>query len=377
VRTLIVGAGVAGVTLAALMSQRGEEPLVIERDEESTEKGYMLGLLPIGGRVLHGLGLHGAYRERSVAMRAYRIGNGRGELVREYDLTSLARRFGDIRGIGRDELVELLLEGATDVDIRHGTTVEQLEPRDEEVGVVFDDGSQATFDLVVGADGLHSDLRGMILDDGEYSYRDTGWGGWVFWTDPDLGARDAYAEYWGAGRFLGLYPTRDRLGVFLGGPADEAREAGLPAFAAAMRRELSQPIPALERIHELPEESFFWEFHDCRAARWRRGRVVLLGDAAVGFLPTAGVGASMAMESAAALDDTLSRTGPGHVEQALDRYEKRHRQRVERAQADSRRLGRIMFVRSRAVAWTRNRLLRLFSVEQLVRSIAAMMEEPV
>jgi 2-polyprenyl-6-methoxyphenol hydroxylase-like FAD-dependent oxidoreductase len=377
VRTLIVGAGVAGVTLAALLSQRGEDPLVIERDDSSTDKGYMLGLLPIGGRVLHGLGLHGAYLERSVAMRGYRIGNGRGEIIREYDLAPLARRYGAIQGIGRDELVGLLLQSAGDVEIRHGRTVERLEHRDEEVSVTFDDGASAGFDLVVGADGLHSDLRGMILEDDEYAYRDTGWGGWVFWTAPELGAHDTYTEYWAAKRFLGLYPTRDRLGVFLGGPAAEARAAGLQAFAADMRRKMERPIPALEHIHELPDDSFFWEFHDCRTSRWRRGRVVLLGDAAVGFLPTAGVGASMAMESAAALDDVLSRTGPAHVEQALARFETRHRGRVERAQSDSRWLGRIMFVRSRALAWARNRLLRLFTVEQLVRSVASMMEEPV
>jgi 2-polyprenyl-6-methoxyphenol hydroxylase-like FAD-dependent oxidoreductase len=85
----------------------------------------------------------------------------------------------------------------------------------------------------------------------------------------------------------------------------------------------------------------------------------------------------MAMESASALDDVLARTGPEHVEQALERYEERHRARVERAQSDSRWLGRVMFVRSRAVAWVRNRLLRLFTVEQFVRSIASMMVEPV
>lgn len=77
-RTLIIGAGVAGLTLAALMRQRGDTPTIIERDERPASHGYMLGLFPLGGRVLHGLGLHDHYLARSTTMRSYNIGNGHG-----------------------------------------------------------------------------------------------------------------------------------------------------------------------------------------------------------------------------------------------------------------------------------------------------------
>jgi 2-polyprenyl-6-methoxyphenol hydroxylase-like FAD-dependent oxidoreductase len=125
------------------------------------------------------------------------------------------------------------------------------------------------------------------------------------------------------------------------------------------------------------DDRFFWSFHDCRSHYWHNGRVVLLGDAAAGFLPTAGVGASMAMESAAALSDELSRTNAKRVEQALDLYEKRHRRRVEDAQKNSRELARIMFVRSKPVDWLREKLLKFYSVEDLIRSIARIMEGPI
>jgi 2-polyprenyl-6-methoxyphenol hydroxylase-like FAD-dependent oxidoreductase len=55
-------------------------------------------------------------------------------------------------------------------------------------------------------------------------------------------------------------------------------------------------------------DMFYWRLDDCRAPSWRAGRVALLGDSACGFLPTAGIGASMAMESAAVLADELDRT---------------------------------------------------------------------
>jgi 2-polyprenyl-6-methoxyphenol hydroxylase-like FAD-dependent oxidoreductase len=376
-RTLIIGAGVAGLTLAALMRQRDAAPTVIERDDSLASQGYMLGLFPLGGRVLHGLGLHPKYMARSTTMRSYNIGTGHGELVREYSLDSINRRYGSIQGIGHDELVELLFEGVDTSRIRTGTTVASLNQRDNSVLVNFNDGSSEEFDLVVAADGLHSDTRSLVFGENDFAYRDTGWGGWVFWADSGTAAQDAYTEYWGAGRFLGLYPTKERLGVFVGGLTDEVRELGLAAVVRQLQTHFSHPIQPLEAVPDNPGDIFFWTFHDCRAKRWRNERVILLGDAAVGFLPTAGVGASMAMESAAALNDELSRTDAEYVEHALMLYEKRHRRRVERAQTSSRQMGKWMFVKSLPVAWLRNRLLHYYTVERLVKDIAKIMDEPI
>jgi 2-polyprenyl-6-methoxyphenol hydroxylase-like FAD-dependent oxidoreductase len=271
----------------------------------------------------------------------------------------------------------LLSEKVDKSTIQTGITVTNLKHADEIVEVIFSDGSTGEYDLVVAADGLHSDIRSRVLDKDEYTYRDTGWGGWVFWADRESAKPDAYTEYWGAGRFLGLYPTKKRLGVFVGGTTEEVSDLGLHAVVRELKRIFSTSIQPLDAVPEDTSGTFFWRFQDCRAKHWRKGRVVLLGDAAAGFLPTAGVGASMAMESAAALDDELSRTDAGHVEQALDLYEKRHRRRVEKAQTSSRQLGKWMFVRSRPVAWARNRLLRFYSVEQLVKGIARVAEEPI
>lgn len=333
-RTLIVGAGVAGLTLSALVRQRGETPVVIEREPSLASTGYMLGLYPIGVRVR--LGLYDRYRAESVCMRRYRIGNRKGKIVRSYSLQKITQRFGPIQGISRGELIELIRTRSEGLPIHFETTVAALEQHDEEVEVTFDDGSSSRFDVVVAADGLHSDLRSMMLAEHEYAYRDTGWGGWVFWADPESAPQDTYTEYWGAGRFLGLYPVKNQLGIFLGGPVTTVKEMGFEQFAEQVEDEFQRSAPAGQALQDRPDDSFFWNFHDCRLQQWHRGRVVLLGDAAVGFLPTAGVGASMAMESAAVLSDVLSRTSVGR---GLALYEKRHRQRVERAQKSSRQMG--------------------------------------
>jgi 2-polyprenyl-6-methoxyphenol hydroxylase-like FAD-dependent oxidoreductase len=380
IKTLIIGAGVAGLTLAALMRQRGEFPIIIERSADWISGGYMLGLYPIGSRVLHGLGLYEQYLSQSVTMNQYQVCDGHGSIIQSYDLQRLTQRFGPMQGIERSTLVEILTEGVKDLPIHTETTVESLEFQDDKVTATFSDGTSANFDLVVGADGLHSNTRSMILDAGEYNYWDSKWGGWVFWADASLAPSDVYTECWGAGHFVGLYPTKNQIGIFVGGPLETINQMGQSGFIEHVQSQFgasAESIPQVLKTALEEQDSFFWSFHDCRSHHWRNGRVILLGDAAAGFLPTAGVGASMAMESAAALSDELSRTNAERVEQALDLYEKRHRRRVEEAQKNSRELARIMFVQSKPVDWLREQLLKFYSVEDLIRSIARIMEEPI
>ena len=166
----------------------------------------------------------------------------------------------------------------------------------------------------------------------------------------------------------------------MGGPLDLVQSLGLSGFIKRVQSQLHNEAEPIPQILDTPldeESQFFWSLHDCRCYRWRQGRVILLGDAATGFLPTAGLGASMAMESAAVLSDELSRTNAERVEQALDLYEKRHRQRVEKAQNESRKLARLMFIQSKPVDWFRKQLFKFYSVENLVNSMVRLMEEPV
>lgn len=380
-RTLIVGGGVAGLTLAALLRQRGGSPVVVERSGQSGEEGgYMLGLYYLGTRVLHGLGLFEEARRRSVPMEWYEIRDGHGQLTHRYELAELTRRTGPVMGIGRPELIRLLREGLGDLPMRMETTPSAIRAGGREVEVDFDDGTSGAFDLVVGADGLHSATRDMVLSDDEYAYRETGWGGWVCWTDAALAPTDTFIECWGAGHFVGLYPTPQRLGLFMGGPLSSLDRARPDEFLAAVRAEVRPEAGAVAdalAAVNVSSDTFFWDFHDCRCTTWRRGRVVLVGDAATGFLPTAGIGASMAMESAAVLADVLSRTDADGVERALGLYETRRRDRVESAQETSRDLGKLMFVESPALAWGRNQLVKHYPLERFVRSLAELMDEPI
>ena len=378
-RILIVGAGIGGMTLAALLDRRGERPDLVERAPDLEHAGYMLGLYSLGYRVLRGLGLYEQFAAASVPVDQYEVLDGDGDAIQHWSMTPFTDRFGPVLSSSRPQLVELLRGGLGAVTPRFGVAAVTVDQRDDEVRVDFSDGTSAAYDLVVAADGLGSRVRDRLI--GEQPGFDTGWGGWVWWADAALVAPRTFCEYWGAGRFLGAYPTTRGLGIFAGGPAEAGFDEPGPGRRDRLRAHLAGMGARVDAIVDaVPDDAadlFFWRLRDVRAESWRVGRVVLLGDAAAGFLPTAGIGASMAMESAAVLADELSRADAATVEQALDYFVARRRARVERIQDDSRKLARMMFVESRTISAIRNVLARFYSVESLAKGIAHAFEAPI
>ncbi|MGH2985321.1 MAG: hypothetical protein ACRDLO_01370, partial [Solirubrobacterales bacterium] len=116
---------------------------------------------------------------------------------------------------------------------------------------------------------------------------------------------------------------------------------------------------------------------DVRSERLSAGRVVLCGDAGTAFLPTAGIGASSALRSAAALGDELSRADRRLVPLAIDLYVQRTEKVIRGNQQDSRRLAKAMFVENRLATWGRDELVRHMPVTSMTKSILEAMREPV
>lgn len=378
-RVLIVGAGVAGRTLAALLHRQGERPVVIDRHGAGGDLGYAVALWPHGSRIFHGLGVHDAFVAKSEPMLRYEARDGHGSLLSSSTMPTSISRYGHLGIIPRSDLIGSLEPALDGLEVRDGVSIERLTQVDDRVDVRLSDESASSFDLVVGADGINSTVRELLF--GRIPERTTGWGCYVWWADPSLAATGETTERWGAGSFLGTYPCRGRLCIILGAPVDVLqpdRPDGRAARVAALLAPFGVPVE--EFLSDLPADSeplFLWRMADVRAPAWVQGRVALVGDAAAAFLPTAGIGASMAMESAAVLADELSRTDATYVTNALDLYVQRRRHRVQAAQNQSRLLARVMFVRSQRLAGLRDRALRLTSMEQLVGPLIKDLRNPI
>ncbi len=373
-RILIVGAGIAGLTLAALLKQRGYYPTIVDRQQNISSIGHMLGIYPLGSRILYGLGLMEEFLDRSVPSDNYVMCNGKGETIHQFSLKQTFAPYGPNRSITRGTFINILLHGCIDLPLILGTELKSIDQKGDTVEVEFNDGSQEEFDLVIGADGLHSQVRSLAFTSDEYSFFETGWGGWVWWTDDPHLAPGTAMEFWGSGHMLGIYPTEYKFGAFAISPTKANKTTPYSGLRSDIRQSFSDLIQRYPVVFEqIPQDDnsnmIYWPLTDVRSELWYKKRVALIGDAAVGFLPTSDAGASMAMESAAALADELTRTNQYHLDWALLLYQKRRKPRVEAAQDDSRNLAKHMFVKSAVSSQIRNYMLRQHSMKNISESI--------
>ena len=151
-RILIAGGGIAGLTLGALLKQRGINADIIEKSSSYRQVGYVLSLWPLASRILIGLKLDEKFNESSVPMATYEVRNGKGEVLHTYEFAQFYEKYGEMRSIMRAELLDVLRAALPEDGIKMGTTIRNIDQSSEEVQVDFSDGSSKNYDLVVGCD---------------------------------------------------------------------------------------------------------------------------------------------------------------------------------------------------------------------------------
>lgn len=376
IKILIVGAGIAGVSAAQMLRKDGRHPVLVERNADNDHPGYMLALMPMVDRLLDDLGVHDLYRENSTAFEKYGLHGHRGKLIRVDEMGRLLSPFGEYRGISRGKLLNVLSQNSCDVSF--DTTLAEMKIQENQRlvqlktdGVIRD----FLFDLVIVADGVHSETRKYLIADNEVSLVNTHWGGWVIWVSADA-KMETGEELWGAGFFIGMYPVKDKLGVFIGGNQKDTQK-GVKDFVMRTRKKLKVISPRMEKCLqalEKTENPFFWALDDCRSSKWAFDKAILLGDAAAGFLPTAGIGAGMAMESAWVLTQLLRKANTQNLNHLLSAFEVAQKPRVESAQDNSRQLAKIMFKQSTILANIRDLAMRFVGVQTVLKPIQRILE---
>lgn len=376
-KILIVGAGVAGIAAAQMLRRNGQNPILIERHKDGGNQGYMLALMPMVDQALSDLGVREIYRSNSITLGRYGFHNHNGKMLRVDSMARILDRYGDYRGISRGKLIDTLTYDGCNISFN--TTVTGMVEYSSQTNVTFNsegESCQFEFDLVIIADGIHSSTRDFALGKSKIDKVDTKWGGWIVWA-PEDNNMDLGEELWGAGFFLGIYPVKGELGVFLGGSRKDTKK-GPVSFVTDVRRKLTTISPRLDSTLKAVAshpDPYYWPLTDCRSPEWAIGRTVLLGDAAAGFLPTAGIGAGMAMESAWMLTRMLRYAESDNVVPLLKAYEESQRPRVEAAQDTSRRLAGFMFHQSNMLAFLRDITMRIVSVETAIKPIQKLLKD--
>jgi 2-polyprenyl-6-methoxyphenol hydroxylase-like FAD-dependent oxidoreductase len=350
-RILVVGAGIAGLAAARTLARAGFSVEVVERELAWGEVGMGIYLPGNAFRALRALGLETAVSERGVAIPRQRVSDERGRLLVEVDLVELWDGVGPCLALQRADLHAVLLEGARDVQIRMGADVRRLREQNGTVSVEFGDGTASEYDLVIGADGIHSTVRRLAFGS-EATAQSVGQVGWRFVTacPPEittwsvmLGHRTAFLTIpIGNGR---VYCYCD---IVVSSGADQHEEFGrlFSGFA--------EPVPSL--IDLVPERDLVHRstIEEVALDSWTRGRVVLVGDAAHATSPNMAEGAAMALEDALVLAECLRRLEA--VPAALSAFEARRRPRTDWVRAQTHRRDRTRYL----PAAVRNPVLRVF-----------------
>jgi 2-polyprenyl-6-methoxyphenol hydroxylase-like FAD-dependent oxidoreductase len=377
-RILVVGGGIAGLTLTGLLQQRGFKPTLVEQIPEYGTVGYVIVLWPSGSRILKGLGVYRSLLDVGLQFTTYNVSDERGQMLHSYSVQNVTEKYGPMLSTYRPDLINVIKEAVDPDSIRMSTTVDKIDQTNDEVYVTFSDGTEETYDLVVGCDGVRSKTRDLVFGDVPLSY--SGMTGWSFWVKPNIAKTLQIAEYWGTGKFFGIWPTKGRLSVFTS-IRDNVQEPD-PVESRIDRiqenfRNFGGLVPEILESLDDPNEIFHGHYNDLRMKKWHKGRVVLVGDAAHAILPTAGGGVSMAMESAAVLVDELCRADSKYIEQAFESYITRRRSRVDKIQNQSRMMSKFAFADSRLVSSIRDFLMRFYSNKLHVRYWDSMLKEPI
>jgi salicylate hydroxylase len=357
-RTVIIaGAGIGGLTAALAIAQRGFRVAVLDQAERLEEVGAGIQLSPNASRVLIGLGLGKELESCVVAPEELRVMNAQTArvLARAPLGAAVARRYGaPYWVIHRGDLQKVLLDAVRanpDVALQLGTRVEDFAVHGNGVtiaalasGSPFEERGIA----LVGADGLWSSVRARL---GHRSApRFAGHTAWRALVPADAvvaDLRQPMVNLWlGRHAHLVHYPVRNgQLVNIVAIIRDDWQESGWSAAgerAEILARYPAGMWPALARAAlAAPQRWQKWALYDRGPlARWGKGAVTLLGDAAHPMLPYLAQGAAMAIEDAAVLGARLAET-PDDPDGAMRRYEGQRRRRTARAWRAARRNGTV------------------------------------
>jgi FAD-dependent urate hydroxylase len=338
-RILIVGGGIAGLSLATALHRQGYTPELVERSTAWPAVGAGINLPANGVRVLRALGVGEAADRTAAVVRRWGFFDQQGELLCETDLEELWRDVGPWLAITRVRLQEALLTGAAAVPHRLGVSLTALTQDDNRVRVRFSDATSGDYDLVVGADGIHSTVRELAANTCSPSYA-----GQMAWRSVIPTRPPGIVEMMvllGDGRFFGLVPMGEGCTYGFGAVDGTRFEDPLAGRLERFRRRFAgfgAPVPSYLAALQSDEQLHFGPIEWVELDEWYRGRVVMIGDAAHAGPPHMAEGGCMAMEDALVLADVL-RTADS-VEAALGAYVRRRRPRADWVQEQSRAAAR-------------------------------------
>jgi 2-polyprenyl-6-methoxyphenol hydroxylase-like FAD-dependent oxidoreductase len=362
-RVLISGAGIAGLTLAIQLRQQGFEPLVIEQAKAPRTEGYMMDFFGTGWEVAERMGLIERLAAIKYPIDALAFVGTDGEPYVDVPVERIRDALGGkYIYLRRPDLERVLAERARElgIEIQYGTSLHRLHSLRDYIHAAFADGRVDDFELVVGADGVHSCVRQLAFGPARQ-------------FKSFLGLYVAAFHLAKGSETLGgmckLFEERDRSAFFY--PLNDGRMDATYVFRHNETDVLPGQSLAFVRsqytgggwiseqtLHDYPGEEpiYFDPAMMIVMSRWHRGRVALIGDACGALTLLSGQGSHMAMAGAYVLAHELARNDNHRA--AFTAYEKALKPQVVSKQRQAAGFAKIFVRGSRSMPWLRRLAIR-------------------
>ena len=358
-RVLIAGAGIAGLTLAALLLRRGHDVHVFERSRELTEIGAGIQISANAGHVMAALGLGEAVLARSFVPTAWHMRTYlSGEVVNRIELGKHHERLHGCPycTLHRADLQRMLVDAVrsrSSDTIVLGAEVTGYDEDADGATLYLADGARVRGDVIIGADGVRSVLRRTIVGPDRPIY--SGNAAWRGTIDarllPDDFSRDITTSFMGPGRHMVMYWLGQRELLNFVAPV----ETDIPSEESwttrhdweVLKSDFSGWHDDVQTVIDLMDRDacYRWALNMREpVANWRSERAVLVGDAAHATLPFLAQGAAMAIEDAAVLDRLLAEDSD--IPTTLRRFQAARRDRTTRIVRGANKMARMFHMDS-------------------------------
>ncbi|OBK48564.1 FAD-binding domain [Mycobacterium sp. 1081908.1] len=370
-KVAIVGAGIAGPTLAYWLWRYGHEPTLIEKAPRLRTGGYVVDFWGGGYAVAERMGLTPELHAAGYVVRELRLVDRNSRKVGGFSAESFRRNLdGRFVTVPRGDLAAVIHRSIDPhVETLFGESVSAIAQDGAGVRVTLEGGQSRRFDLVVGAGGIHSPVRGLVFGPESRFEADLGYRVAAFEAE-GYRPRDelVYLAYTTPGRMLSRFAMRDEKTLFLFVFTAEHMRGPDPRDVPEVRATLRQVFgdtgwecPEILRELDRAPDVYFDRVSQIVMDRWSQGRVALIGDAAAAVSLLAGEGTGLAMVQGYILAGELGRAGADHREAFL-RYERRLRPIVEARQRSARAFASMFAPKTSLGLWTRNQASKLLDI---------------
>ncbi|NUP37702.1 MAG: FAD-dependent oxidoreductase [Streptomyces sp.] len=351
---LISGASIAGPALAYWLHRHGFNPTIVERAPALRDGGYAVDFRGEAHlSILRRMGILDDLERARTGMGSMSYVNSAGKPVSEMPADLFA---GDLE-ILRGDLARILYDATKEyTEYVFGDSITSLTENPDGVTVTFERSAPRRFDLVIGADGLHSNTRRLAFGPEEQFVKHLGVHCAIFTTANHLGLDHTGHAYRTAGRLVAMYSARHNTEAkavfYFASPKQDLDRRDVARQQAALTEHFTGNGWQSERLlHDMRHapDFYFDSVGQVHMDSWTRGRIALLGDAAYCPSSLSGMGSGLALVGAYVLAGELAAAHGDH-RVAFARYEEEMREYATGCQKMGDGVAKLMVPRTRALA---------------------------